>query len=135
MLPSNPINIYINKINNRLTFKIKDWYKLKLQTPETMKLIWQHKNIINRQNKEWWRWKYQQKSEVSYTFMSNKSYAYLLKVEPNNLMFSRTCIAEFVHITITFTYKNGRLLEIEDKVNLTLLLFHRTENKEICQTI
>ena len=67
--------------------------------------------------------------------MSNKSYAYLLKVEPNNLMFSRTCIAEFVHITITFTYKNGRLLEIQDKVNLTLLLFHRTENKEICQTI
>ena len=73
--------------------------------------------------------------DVSYSFMSNKSYAYLLNVEPNNVMFSRTYNTEFVHITITFTYKNGRLLEIEDKVNLTLLLFHRTENKEICQTI
>ena len=38
-LPTNPIYIYINRINNRLVFKIKDGYKLKLQTPETMKLF------------------------------------------------------------------------------------------------
>ena len=29
---------------------------------------------------------YQQKSEVLYTFTPNKSYAYLLHVEPSNLM-------------------------------------------------
>ena len=28
-----PIHIYINRINNRLEFKIKDGYKLKSQTP------------------------------------------------------------------------------------------------------
>ena len=134
MLPSNPINIYINKINNRLTFKIKDWYKLELQTPETMKLFGSTKILIDR-TKNGEDESIDKNLDVSYSFMSNKSYAYLLNVEPNNVMFSRTYNTEFVHITITFTYKNGRLLEIEDKVNLTLLLFHRTENKEICQTI
>ena len=41
----------MNRINNRLVFKIKDGYKLELQTPETMKLFWQHTKI-NRQNKK-----------------------------------------------------------------------------------
>ena len=31
--------VYINRINNRLVFKIKDGYKLELQMPETMKLL------------------------------------------------------------------------------------------------
>ena len=38
-----PIHVYINGINVnmniRLVFKIKDKYKLKLQTPETIKLL------------------------------------------------------------------------------------------------
>ena len=29
-----PIYVYINRINNRLVFKIKYWYKLELLTPE-----------------------------------------------------------------------------------------------------
>ena len=33
------IYVYINRGNNRLVFKIKDAYKLELQTPETMKLF------------------------------------------------------------------------------------------------
>ena len=32
-----PIYIYINKINNRLVFKIEDEQKLELHMPETMK--------------------------------------------------------------------------------------------------
>ena len=31
-----PIYVYINRINNKSVFKIKDEYKLELQTPETM---------------------------------------------------------------------------------------------------
>ena len=31
-----PIHVYIHRINNRLVFKIKDGYKLDLQTPETV---------------------------------------------------------------------------------------------------
>ena len=33
---------------------------------------------------------YQQKSEVVYAFTPNKSYAYLLNVEPSNLVFLKT---------------------------------------------
>ena len=65
---------------------------------------------------------YQQKSEVLYTFNPNKSYAYLLNVEPSNLVFLKTYNTEFDEIIITFTDQNGRPLEIEDKVNLTLLI-------------
>ena len=53
--------------------------------------------------------------------MPNKSYGYLLNVEPNNLMFLKTYNTEFDKI-ISFTDQNGRRLEIEDKVNLTLLI-------------
>ena len=31
--------IYVNKIENRVTFKIKNGYSLELLTPETMKLL------------------------------------------------------------------------------------------------
>ena len=43
-----PIHVYINRINNRLVFKIKDAYKLELQTPETMKLFGSTKKIIDK---------------------------------------------------------------------------------------
>ena len=65
---------------------------------------------------------YQQKSKVLYTFTTNKSDAYLLKVEPSNLVVLKTYNTEFDEITITFTDQNGRSLEIEDKVNLRLLI-------------
>ena len=41
------IRIYINKIENRITFKIKTGYHLKLLTPETMKLLRTTENKIN----------------------------------------------------------------------------------------
>ena len=65
---------------------------------------------------------YQQKSEVLYTFTPNKSYAYLLNVEPSNLVFLKTYYTEFDEIVITFMDQKGRLLEIEDKVNWTLFI-------------
>ena len=65
---------------------------------------------------------YQQKSEGLYTFTPNKSFAYLLNVEPSNLAFLKTNNTEFDEIIITFTDENCRPLQIEDKVNLTLLI-------------
>ena len=62
-------------------------------------------------------YQYQQKSEVLYTFIPNKFYAYLLNVEPSNLVFLKTYNTDFAEIIITFIDQNGRLLEIEDKVN------------------
>ena len=66
--------------------------------------------------------KYQQKSEFIHTFSPIKSYAYLLNVEPSNLVLWKTYNTEFDKIIIIFTDQNGRPLEIEDKVNLTLII-------------
>ena len=102
-----PIYVYINKINNRLVFKTEDGYKLELQTPEIMKLFGSTKKLIDKtKNGEKARSlkvvevvlvqcdlvdnQCQQKSEVLYTFTPNKSYAYLLNVEPSNLEFLKT---------------------------------------------
>ena len=54
--------------------------------------------------------------------MPSKSYAYLLNVEPSNLVLLKTYNTEFDKIIIRFTDQNGAPLEIKDKVNLTLLI-------------
>ena len=43
-----PIHFYIDKLNNRLVFKIKDGYKLELQMPETMELLGRTKILIDK---------------------------------------------------------------------------------------
>ena len=48
---------------------------------------------------------YRRKSEVLYIFISNKSHAYLLNVEPSYLVFLKTNNADFDDIIITFTDK------------------------------
>ena len=65
---------------------------------------------------------YQQKSKVLYTFTPNKSYVYLLNVEPSNIVILKTYSTEFDKIIITFIDQNSRVIEIEGKVNLTLLI-------------
>ena len=134
-----PIHIYINRINNILAFKIKGGYKLELQTPETIKLFGSRKTLIDKTKNEenapslkvaevvlvqcnLVDDQYQQKSEVLYSFTTNKSYAYPLNVEPNNLVFLKSYNTEFDDIIITFTAQNGRPLEKEGKVKLTLLI-------------
>ena len=42
------VQIYVNKIENRITFKIKDGYSLELLTPGTMKLLGSTKSKINK---------------------------------------------------------------------------------------
>ena len=42
------IKIHINKIENRITFKIKTGYYLELLTPETMKLLKSTKSKIKK---------------------------------------------------------------------------------------
>ena len=102
-----PIHAYINRVNNRLAFKIKDGYKLELQTTETVTLFARTKNLINKtKNGEnvpslevvevvlvqcnLVDNQYQQKSEVLYTSTPIKSYVYLLNVEPSNFVFLKT---------------------------------------------
>ena len=48
-ITENPsIQIYPNKIKNRITFKIKTGYKLELLTPETMKLLGSIKKVVDK---------------------------------------------------------------------------------------
>ena len=42
------LQIYVNKIENRVTFKIKNGYSLELLTPETMKLLGSTENKITK---------------------------------------------------------------------------------------
>ena len=42
------IRIYVNKIENRITFKIKTGYYLELVTPETMKFLGSTKSKITK---------------------------------------------------------------------------------------
>ena len=42
------VKIYVNKIDNRITFKIKNGYSLELLTSETMKLLGSTENKISR---------------------------------------------------------------------------------------
>ena len=42
------VQIYVNKIENRIIFKIKNWYSLELLTLETMKLLGNTENEITK---------------------------------------------------------------------------------------
>ena len=92
--------IYINKIKNRVVFKIKTAYKLKLLSKETMRLlvstekvitkdkngenvpkleivdvILMHCNVANNN--------YQQASQVLFIFVSNKQFGQLFTIAPH----------------------------------------------------
>ena len=134
------IHIYINIINDRLVFKTKDEYKLELHTSKTMKLFGSVKRLIDKTEKgknllslEVVKVVLVQylnnqatvqstKFKMFYTFTPNKSYVYLLNVGQSNLVFFNNCNTEFDPITIIFNDGNGRPLEKEDKINLTLLV-------------
>ena len=81
---------------------------------EVVKVVLVQCNLVDNQ--------YQQKSKVLHIFTPNKFYAYLLNVEPSNLVFLKIYNTDSDETIITLTDQNGRLLEIEDKVNLTLLI-------------
>ena len=98
------IQIYVNKIENRITFKVKNEYSLELLSKETMKLLGStenkitkdkngkniphleitevvlvHCNIVNND--------YQQDSRVLYIFVPNKPFGSLLEISPTNNVF------------------------------------------------
>ena len=133
------VQIYVNKIENRITFKIKDGYTLELLTPEAMKLLGSIKNKItedkngenvphleitevvlvhcNMVNND-----YQQDSRVLYTFVPNKSFGSLLDISPSNHIFLKTFNSEYDEIVVWFTDQNSKPLEIEDRINLTMVI-------------
>ena len=73
-----------------------------------------HCNIVNND--------YQQDSKVLYTFISNKPFGSLLKISPTNHIFIKIFNSEFETIEVWFTDQNSEQLEIEDRINLTLVI-------------
>ena len=88
------VQIYVNKIENRVTFKIKDGCSLELLTPEAIKLLGSIKNKITKEKNgenlphleitevALIHWNiantdYQQDSRVLYTFVANKPFGSL----------------------------------------------------------
>ena len=127
------VQIYVNKIENRITFKIKDGYSLELLTPETMKLLGStenkitkdkngenvphleiaevllvHFNILNND------------SRVLRTFVPNKPFGSLLKISLRNHIFLKTFNSKFQTIEVRLTDQNNQQLEIEDRINLVI---------------
>ena len=65
---------------------------------------------------------YQQDSRILYTFVPNKPFGSLLEVSPKNQIFLKTFNSDFQEIKIWFTDQNSKSLEVEDKINLTLII-------------
>ena len=125
------------KIENRI--EIKNGHYLELLTPETMKLLGStnskitkdkngenvphlgivevvlvHCNLVNND--------YQQNSKILHTFVPNKTFGSLLKISPPNHVFLKTFNSEFQEIKIWFTDQTSKPLEVEDKINVTLII-------------
>ena len=122
------IRIYVNKIENRITFKIKNGYYLELLTPETMKLLGStkskttkdkngenaphleivelvviHCNLVNND--------YQQDSRILYTFVPNIPFGSLLEISPTKHIVLKTFNSEFQEIKVWFTDQTSKPLE------------------------
>ena len=65
---------------------------------------------------------YQQDSKVLYTFVLNKSFGQLLHISLKNFIFSKTFDSEFSYIKVWCADENSKPLQIEDKVNITLVI-------------
>ena len=129
----------MNKIEYRITFKIKNGYSLELLTKETMKLLESTENKItkdkngknvphleitgvvlvhcNMVNND-----YQHDSRVLNTFVPNKSFGSLLDISPSNHIFLKTFNSEYDEIIVWLTDQNSKALEIEDRINLTMVI-------------
>ena len=103
--------IYVNKIENRVKFKIKTGYYLQLLTPETMELVGSTKSKLKKNENDenvphseitklvsiHWNIvnNYQQNSSAMYTFVPNKSFGQLLDISSKNFKFQKLLTQNF----------------------------------------
>ena len=65
---------------------------------------------------------YQHDSRVLYTFVPNKSFGSLLDTSPSNHIFLKTFNSEYDESIGWLTDQNSKPLEIEDRINLTMVI-------------
>ena len=107
-----PVQIYPNKIKNRIVFQIKAGYKLELLTPETMKLLGSTKKIIyvdkNSENVPKLEFvevvlvhcnlvktDYQHTSKVLFSFLLHKQFGQLIIISQHSLTMMNTVNTDF----------------------------------------
>ena len=134
-----PIEIYPNKIRNRIVFKIKTCYKLELLTPEIMRLLGSTKKVVDTdENSEnvpklesvevvlvhcnLVKNDYQHSSKVLCSFVLNKQFGQLINISEQSLIMMNTVNTEFSYVEVWFADQTSKALEIEDSVNLTLII-------------
>ena len=81
---------------------------------EIVELVLVHCNLVNND--------YQQNSRILYAFVPNKTFGSLLEILPPNHLFLKTFNSEFQEIKIWFTDQTSKPLEVEDKINITLII-------------
>ena len=81
---------------------------------EITEVVLVHCNIVNNG--------YQQDSRVLYTFVPTKWFGQLLDILPKIFIFFKTFDSEFSYIYVWFVDQNSKLLDIEDKINITLVI-------------
>ena len=61
-------------------------------------------------------------SRILCTFVPNKKFGSLLEISPTNHIFFKTFGSEFQEIKIWFTDQTSKPLEVEDRINVTLII-------------
>ena len=92
----------------------KDKNDENVQHLEITEVVLVHYNIVNND--------YQQDSRVLYMFVPNKPFGSLLEISPTNHIFLKTFNSEYDEIKVWFTDQNSQPLEIEDRINLTMVI-------------
>ena len=117
--------IFVHKIENRITFKIKTGYYLELLTTESMELLGSSKSKISKNENgknvpqleidevilvhcNIFNNNYQQDMPVLYKFVPNKSFVQLLDISPKNFIFLKAFNSEFSFIEVLFTNQNSK---------------------------
>ena len=81
---------------------------------EITEFVSMHCNVFNSS--------YQRNSRVLYSFVLNKLFGRLLIISPENFIFLETFDSEFAHVDVWFTDQNSTPLDIEGKINITLVI-------------
>ena len=81
---------------------------------EIAEVVLVHCNIVNND--------YQQDSRVLFTFVPNQPFGSLLEISQTNHIFLKTFISEYDEIKVWFADQNSQPLEIEDRINLTMVI-------------